>query len=122
MWSVPETEELKQHVHFYNLKATHNNEDLETTQAANAENYYAFMDLEPATTYKFKVQACSEYTKRCGNWSTEINGTTYDGGKYFLIDLIRFFELRILVEFQIKAIFKSNFHFYSRERRRDTLP
>lgn len=77
-WTTPPAH-LKEHVHFYNLKATHKEENLETTYPAKPESYYAFMNLEPMTTYKFKVQACSEYTKQCGNWSAEINGTTYDG-------------------------------------------
>lgn len=35
--------------------------------------------LRTATEYKFKVRACSELTKLCGNWSAIAVGTTMDG-------------------------------------------
>ena len=95
-WTTPPPH-LKEHIHYYNLKASHKNENLETMYPAHADSYYAFMNLEPATTYLFKVQACSEYTKQCGNWSSEVNGTTYDGGNFLKID----FNLLFLVNFKI---------------------
>lgn len=74
--------ELKEHVHFYNLMATHGEQKREAVYPAQPlTTVYAFVDLIPATTYKFKIAACSEYTKECGNWSTEVNGTTLDGGR-----------------------------------------
>lgn len=35
--------------------------------------------LKTATEYTFRVRACSELTKQCGNWSTNVTGTTSDG-------------------------------------------
>lgn len=78
-WTLPPLD-LKEHVHYYNLMATHGDQKREAVYPAQPMNVYAFIDLDPATTYKFKIAACSEYTKQCGNWSTEVNGTTLDGG------------------------------------------
>lgn len=78
-WTVPPPD-LKEHVHYYNLMATHADQNREAVYPAQPVNVYAFMDLDPATTYEFKIAACSEYTKQCGNWSVEVNGTTLDGG------------------------------------------
>jgi len=79
-WTVPPSD-LKEHVHYYNLMATHADQKREAVYPAQPFIVYAFVDLDPATTYKFKIAACSEYTKQCGNWSAEVNGTTLDGGK-----------------------------------------
>lgn len=78
-WSIPPPD-LKEHVHYYNLMATHANQKREAVYPAQPFIVYAFVDLDPATTYNFKIAACSEYTKQCGNWSAEVNGTTLDGG------------------------------------------
>ncbi|XP_052870127.1 tyrosine-protein phosphatase 69D [Anopheles cruzii] len=40
---------------------------------------YMFDNLATATEYTFRVRACSELTKICGNWSEAVNGTTSDG-------------------------------------------
>uniref|UniRef100_A0A182N519 protein-tyrosine-phosphatase n=1 Tax=Anopheles dirus TaxID=7168 RepID=A0A182N519_9DIPT len=40
---------------------------------------YMFDSLSTATEYTFRVRACSELTKVCGNWSEPVNGTTSDG-------------------------------------------
>ncbi|XP_015176074.1 PREDICTED: tyrosine-protein phosphatase 69D [Polistes dominula] len=77
-WTVPPPH-LKEHVHFYNLMATYENQKRQAFYPAQQFTVYAFVDLDPATTYNFKIAACSEYTKQCGNWSTEVNGTTLDG-------------------------------------------
>ncbi|KYN14909.1 Tyrosine-protein phosphatase 69D, partial [Trachymyrmex cornetzi] len=77
-WTVPPSD-LKEHVHYYNLMATHADQKREAVYPAQPFIVYAFVDLDPATTYKFKIAACSEYTKQCGNWSAEVNGTTLDG-------------------------------------------
>ncbi|XP_043676393.1 tyrosine-protein phosphatase 69D-like [Vespula pensylvanica] len=77
-WTVPPPH-LKEHVHFYNLMATHKDQKRQAVYPAQQFTVYAFVDLDPATIYKFKIAACSEYTKQCGNWSTEVNGTTLDG-------------------------------------------
>jgi len=78
-WTLPPPD-LKEHVHYYNLMATHADQKREAVYPAQPFTVYAFVDLDPATTYKFKIAACSEYTKQCGNWSVEVNGTTLDGG------------------------------------------
>ncbi|XP_014611442.1 PREDICTED: tyrosine-protein phosphatase 69D isoform X2 [Polistes canadensis] len=77
-WTVPPPH-LKEHVHFYNLMATHGDQKRQAVYPAQQFTVYAFVDLDPATNYIFKIAACSEYTKQCGNWSTEVNGTTLDG-------------------------------------------
>ncbi|XP_033338390.2 protein tyrosine phosphatase 69D isoform X1 [Megalopta genalis] len=77
-WTVPPPD-LREHVHYYNLMVTHEEQKKEAVYPAESFAVYAFVDLNPATTYKFKIAACSEYTKECGNWSVEVNGTTLDG-------------------------------------------
>ncbi|XP_024944758.1 tyrosine-protein phosphatase 69D isoform X2 [Cephus cinctus] len=77
-WAPPPPD-LQEHVHYYNLMATYGDQKRETVYLAQTRELYAFPDLEPATTYKFKISACSEYTRKCGNWSKEVNGTTLDG-------------------------------------------
>ncbi|XP_076237870.1 protein tyrosine phosphatase 69D [Calliopsis andreniformis] len=77
-WTVPPPD-LKEHVHFYNLMAIHGDQKKEAVYPAQPFTVYAFVNLAPATSYKFKIAACSEYTKECGNWSAEVNGTTLDG-------------------------------------------
>lgn len=37
------------------------------------------LQLKTATEYTFRVRACSELTKLCGNWSANVTGTTSDG-------------------------------------------
>lgn len=61
---------------------THGDQKKEAIYPAQQFYVYVFVDLEPATTYQFKIAACSEYTKQCGNWSKIINGTTMDGGTF----------------------------------------
>lgn len=61
---------------------THGEQKKEAIYPAQTFNVYVFVDLDPATTYQFKIAACSEYTKQCGNWSKIVNGTTMDGGFY----------------------------------------
>lgn len=77
-WNPPPPD-LQEHVHYYNLVAIHGDQKRETMFPAQPDTSYSFVDLEPAKEYKFKIAACSEYTKLCGNWSSEINGTTMDG-------------------------------------------
>lgn len=38
-----------------------------------------YSQLRTATEYTFRVRACSELTKLCGNWSANVTGTTSDG-------------------------------------------
>ncbi|KAK0183353.1 hypothetical protein PV327_001403 [Microctonus hyperodae] len=77
-WSEPPPA-LREHVHYYNLVIIHGDEIHEAVHPVQLFNDYAFMDLDPATTYQFKIAACSDYTKQCGNWSAEVSGTTLDG-------------------------------------------
>ncbi|XP_057340259.1 tyrosine-protein phosphatase 69D-like isoform X1 [Microplitis mediator] len=78
-WTPPPPA-LKEHVHYYNLMIIHENEKKEAVHHAQSGfKEHAFTDLRPATTYQFKIAACSYYTQQCGNWSAEINGTTMDG-------------------------------------------
>lgn len=42
------------------------------------KNFICFQ-LKTATDYTFRVRACSELTKLCGNWSNNVTGTTSDG-------------------------------------------
>ncbi|XP_063218858.1 tyrosine-protein phosphatase 69D isoform X2 [Bacillus rossius redtenbacheri] len=76
-WSSP-PDDVKDHVTYYTLNVRNNHIHKEAIPDAQSNNLYLFLDLEPATTYHFKVAACNEYTK-CGNWSEEVNGTTMDG-------------------------------------------
>ncbi|XP_074107914.1 protein tyrosine phosphatase 69D isoform X2 [Cotesia typhae] len=78
-WTLPPPA-LKEHVHYYNLMIIHGNEKKEAVHHAQSEfKEHPFIELTPATTYQFKIAACSYYTEQCGNWSAEINGTTMDG-------------------------------------------
>lgn len=40
---------------------------------------FLLFQLKTATEYVFRVRACSELTKLCGNWSSSVTGTTMDG-------------------------------------------
>lgn len=42
-------------------------------------NSISHFQLKTATEYTFRVRACSELTKLCGNWSANVTGTTSDG-------------------------------------------
>ncbi|PNF23076.1 Tyrosine-protein phosphatase 69D [Cryptotermes secundus] len=77
-WSQP-PEEMRDHVHYYMLIVQNNSTTKEAFHPEQSMNLFLFTDLQAATTYRFKVSACSYYTKQCGNWSKEANGTTMDG-------------------------------------------
>lgn len=77
-WTMPPPA-LREHVHYYTLMMIHDVQTKEAVHPASEFNDYVFVDLNPATTYIFKIAACSYFTKQCGNWSTEVNGTTMDG-------------------------------------------
>nr|CAD7424727.1 unnamed protein product [Timema monikensis] len=76
-WLQP-PDNVKEHVHYYQLMLKNNHTLKEAIHNAQNLNLFLFVELQPATTYNFKVSACNEYTK-CGNWSKEVNGTTMDG-------------------------------------------
>lgn len=82
-WQPPPIEVLD-YVHYYELvveksgdEPTHVEEAIHPQNSRNLP--YMFDNLQPATEYSFKVRACSELTKVCGNWSLPVNGTTMDG-------------------------------------------
>ncbi|XP_034937017.1 tyrosine-protein phosphatase 69D isoform X2 [Chelonus insularis] len=78
-WTLPPPH-LKDHVHFYKLMVILGNEKKETVHhPQTGYKEYVFTDLKPATTYQFKIAACSYFTEQCGNWSDVVNGTTMDG-------------------------------------------
>ncbi|XP_058804465.1 tyrosine-protein phosphatase 69D isoform X2 [Phymastichus coffea] len=76
-WNKPPPE-LAEHVHYYIIVASHNSQKSEAV-VPEPNQLYLFEYLEPATTYKFKISACNEYTKQCGNWSKEVEVETLDG-------------------------------------------
>lgn len=80
-WSPPPPD-LLDYIHYYEVEVYQkNNTDVEKAfHAQNSRNLpYMANDLKTATEYFFKVRACSEYNKECGNWSAVVNGTTMDG-------------------------------------------
>lgn len=81
-WAPP-SDEIAEHIHYYELVAQKQNESdvKDAYHPQDSQNLpYMFDDLEPYTTYIFKVRACSEYTvKVCGNWSEPNIAMTLDG-------------------------------------------
>lgn len=81
-WTAPPPE-LRDHVHCYKIMATDKDRDTnnirELIYITETTNIYVFENLESGTNYSLKVAACSDYTKRCGNWSAEEEGHTIDG-------------------------------------------
>lgn len=82
-WSPP-SPEILDFIHYYELVVAKAADDSTIIEEAihpqNSRNLpYMFDNLSTATDYKFKVRSCSELTKQCGNWSTEVTGTTMDG-------------------------------------------
>ncbi|XP_046406148.1 tyrosine-protein phosphatase 69D [Ischnura elegans] len=82
-WSAPPPE-IVDLVHYYELKLQDNNTEEEadyptSDSPVDSKPSYSFENLSPATTYYFKVRACSEYGRHCWNWTKGVNGTTMDG-------------------------------------------
>lgn len=81
-WAPPPTD-LLEYIQYYDLTvsvAGENSSKWETYYPQNSRNLpYMFDNLDTATEYSFRVRACSELAKACGNWSDEVNGTTSDG-------------------------------------------
>ncbi|XP_058447776.1 tyrosine-protein phosphatase 69D [Malaya genurostris] len=81
-WAPPPTD-LLEYIQYYDLTvsvAGENSSKWETYYPQNSRNLpYMFDNLDTATEYSFRVRACSELAKACGNWSEEVNGTTSDG-------------------------------------------
>ncbi|CRK98538.1 CLUMA_CG011889, isoform A [Clunio marinus] len=80
-WQPP-SQELLDYIHYYEVIVfqADNKTIEEAIHPQNSRNLpYMVMNLKTATEYFFKVRACSEYNKECGNWSETVNGTTMDG-------------------------------------------
>lgn len=78
-WNHPPLD-LREHIHYYIIIASHEGQTREAVVPVQQNQLYLFEYLEPATTYKFKISACNEYTRLCGNWSKEVEAETLDGG------------------------------------------
>lgn len=82
-WNNPPPD-LREHIHYYIIDANHESKKREAIVPAQQTPLYLFEYLEPATNYTFKILACNEYTKHCGNWSEEVEAETLDGGRLLL--------------------------------------
>ncbi|KOB79028.1 Protein tyrosine phosphatase [Operophtera brumata] len=79
-WKEP-TEDIAPYIHYYILEAKKKFENISRRayHSRNGKNLpYMFDNLQPHSTYIFKVCACSEYTNKCGNWSDEMEAATSD--------------------------------------------
>ncbi|XP_053679803.1 tyrosine-protein phosphatase 69D [Anopheles nili] len=83
-WAPPPAN-LTEYIQYYELVVSHAgvNASIMKKEAFHPQNSrnlpYMFDNLATATEYTFRVRACSELTKICGNWSEPVNGTTSDG-------------------------------------------
>jgi len=77
-WTQPRPD-VRDFVQFYEIVLQNNDTKIETIQPDVPMNVYMFPNLKAMTTYSIKIAACSEYTKSCGPWSREVNGTTLEG-------------------------------------------
>ncbi|XP_026317118.1 tyrosine-protein phosphatase 69D-like isoform X2 [Hyposmocoma kahamanoa] len=80
-WASP-PEDIANLIHYYLLEAK--KKDGGTPRKAyhsrDSRNLpYMFDNLEPHSTYIFKVRACQDYTKKCWDWSDEMEAATLDG-------------------------------------------
>ncbi|CAK1546814.1 unnamed protein product [Leptosia nina] len=80
-WAPP-PEDIAELIHYYLLEARKMDEvaPRRAYHSRDSRNLpYMFDNLEPHSTYVFRVCACSDFTKRCGNWSGEMQAATLDG-------------------------------------------
>ncbi|XP_047540723.1 tyrosine-protein phosphatase 69D isoform X2 [Vanessa atalanta] len=80
-WAPP-PEDIAELIHYYLLEARKMDEVAPRSayHSRDSRNLpYMFDNLEPHSTYVFRVCACSDFTKRCGNWSAEMQAATLDG-------------------------------------------
>ncbi|KAK6641042.1 hypothetical protein RUM44_012741 [Polyplax serrata] len=77
-WTQPPPD-VKDYIQYYQIILQNNETKQETIHPSTSMNAYLFTNLISATTYKIKISACSDYLRKCGNWSKEVNGTTLDG-------------------------------------------
>ncbi|CAG9569793.1 unnamed protein product [Danaus chrysippus] len=80
-WAPP-PEDIAELIHYYLLEARKMDEvaPRRAYHSRDSRNLpYMFDNLEPHSTYVFRVCACSDFTKKCGNWSLEMQAATLDG-------------------------------------------
>ncbi|CAK1595494.1 unnamed protein product [Parnassius mnemosyne] len=80
-WAPP-PEDIAELIHYYLLEARKKGEvaPRRAYHSRDSRNLpYMFDNLEPHSTYVFRVCACSDFTKRCGNWSEEMKANTLGG-------------------------------------------
>ncbi|CAH0731592.1 unnamed protein product, partial [Brenthis ino] len=80
-WAPP-PEKIAELIHYYLLEARKKDEVAPRRAYHSKDNRnlpYMFDNLEPHSTYLFRVCACSDFTKQCGNWSSEMEAATSDG-------------------------------------------
>ncbi|XP_050089258.1 tyrosine-protein phosphatase 69D isoform X2 [Anopheles aquasalis] len=72
---------LSHFIHYYEAEMWNDTAKKNEITYFSAERFITifFNNLEMASDYTFRVRACSELTKLCGNWSVPVNGTTSDG-------------------------------------------
>ncbi|CAG9796100.1 unnamed protein product [Diatraea saccharalis] len=79
----PPPEDIAALIHYYHLEARKNDENKthEAYHPRDSRNLpYMFGQLDPHSTYIFRVRACSEFTrKQCGPWSDKMEAATLDG-------------------------------------------
>ncbi|CAH0599142.1 unnamed protein product [Chrysodeixis includens] len=82
-WAPPPPD-IAELIHYYLLEARKKDDDKDVPRTAyhqrDSRNLpYMFDNLEPHSTYVFKVKACSDYSKTCGEWSEKMEAATLDG-------------------------------------------
>lgn len=81
-WTPPPPD-LLEYIQYYDLVVVNAENASEVKEAIHLQNSrnlpYMFDGLRTAAEYNFRVRACSELTKACGNWSESVTGTTMDG-------------------------------------------
>ncbi|CAH0403571.1 unnamed protein product [Chilo suppressalis] len=79
----PPPEDIADLIHYYHLEGRKNGENKtrEAYHPRDGKNLpYMFPELDPHSTYVFRVRACSEYTReQCGPWSEKMEAATLDG-------------------------------------------
>jgi len=76
-WTDPQ-EMMLPYIHFYKV-SKYLGEQVSEVVHANPNPIHLFGNLTPATSYKFTVSACNQYSGECSAASAVIPGTTYDG-------------------------------------------
>merc|ERR1719397_647256 len=76
-WTDP-PEKIAPHIHFYKV-SKYSGEQVSEVLHTQPYPLHLFGDLSSATSYKFTVAACNQYSGECSPPSEVIPGTTYDG-------------------------------------------